>query len=244
MYFQYGSYRHTDNEVDITSLNIQRMYSPRNTMTFDRHTLIVQGHLCVSGQAELRSAITALENAYSRDYYDAGLYHDDGTRSAHGLDNLDSINGVRIQSLSFPNGGDGEYATGRTYSIVLQADYLNLEDSIYSFSESIRLMGTGGPRWELVPTPAGPPYPLVQNLFTPQYIVQEGEAVGWQAQPVLPGPLFPENWEHTDRRVVSVRSPLFIGRHGKYMWPIRWRYMFSTVSPVNIVMARPDYPNR
>jgi hypothetical protein len=244
MYFKYGSYKHADNEVDITSFHIQRMYSPRNRMTFDRHTLILQGHLLADTQAELRTAIEALGAAYDRDYYDAGLYHDDGVRSAHGLDNSSSINGVRVHGLSYPNGGDGEYATGRTYSITLQADYLNLEDSIYSFEESIHLVGTGGPRWELVPRPRGLPIPLMVNEITPQYIVQQGEAIGWQAQPILPPPMLPEDWEHRDRRMVVVRSPQLIGRHGKYMWPIRWRYSFSTMAPLNIVMARPDYPNR
>src|SRR5574343_633206 len=184
IYFKYGSYTHTANEVDMTQLSITRQYSPRNRLFFKRHTLTLMGHLCVSGQAAIKSAIQSLEAAYRYDLAspnsgDAGLYHDDGTVSAHFLNTSQSINGVRVLSFSFPKEDGGEYATGRSYSVVLQADFMqDWEDTIYDFEERVTFKGGGGPSWELIPVAAGKPILRVNSVITPQIIVQEGQATG------------------------------------------------------------------
>lgn len=238
MYWQFGNYRHSENEVDMTSLNIQRMFSPRNTLAFQRHTLVLLGHLCVTGQDNIKEAIQDLEEAYKilpggpnsgheGWKYDGGLYHDDGTPSAHFLDASKSINGVRLLSLSYPKESGGEYATGRSYSIVLQADFLNPEQQIWSFSEHIQHIGNCGPTWELVPVFYGPPRKVFIHDWTPQRIVQSGSAVGIESWPWIPAEILPD-WKHGDQSFWERGSAQMIGRLHHLLYPIRWRYVFST----------------
>lgn len=243
MYFKYGSFKHDDNDVNVTHVDAKRMYSPRNRLAFTRKTLHCLGHICETGQAAIKAKIEAIQAAYYDDWKDAGLYHDDGTKSAHFLDNSSSINGVRVLNLSFPKGDPAEYATGRSYSITLQADYLNVEDQIYNFSESLQFLGGCGPSWQLVPTYSGPPTLVVNSFNTVQRIIQRGTAVGLEAPPLIPGPLLPANYEHNDQRMIIRGSAQKIGRHANLMFPVQYQYVFSSVAPQNM-FPRPDYPGR
>ena len=73
-------------------------------------------------------SIDELENAYTNEGSDAGLYQDDGSgnigvKTPHFLDSSLSIGGVKIQSLTYPQGDPSEYATKRTFAITLFADF-------------------------------------------------------------------------------------------------------------------------
>jgi len=206
-----------------------------------RKTMVVQGHLIASTQATIKTAIEDLEQAYKMQAggdnggiegwrLDAGLYHDDGTQSAHFLDASDAINGVRLKSLTWNVKDGAEYATGRNYTIVLEADYMNVEDQIYDFSETVQFIGNTGPRWELVTQCYGPPLPNIIADQTPQTIIQAGTATGISAWPYIPGELLPWEYKHGDMSYWEYGSPEVIGRNGKMMYPIRWRYVFSSIA--------------
>jgi len=243
MKFKYGPFEHDENDVDIISVQMERFSSPRNQVWFDRRTMQVQGRFCATGQAAIRDRIRWLEDAYAIDHVgDVGLYHDDNSKSAHVLDDNDSINGVRVLKYEFPKDGGGEYATYRSYNLQFQADYLNLEDTIYSFEERLMFQGNGGPAWELVPTFATLPISYVNSWYTPQRIIQTGKAVGVEYWTYVPGPMYPAMFEHQDRRVVIAESPQMIGKNQKLLYPISWRYEFSTAFPVTAGYPRVDFP--
>ena len=242
MYFQYGSYVHPSNTVNLTQIALKRMYSPRNRLHFNRWTLYCEGHFCVSGQANIKSQLQEFETAYKKvgGFHDAGLYHDDGTKSAHWLRSNGSINGVRVMALKYP-GREAEYASGRSYAITFQADYLDAEDTIHSFNETLQIIGATGPRWELVETFSGPPYVKPVNEYTVQRLVQQGKCVGVQAPPLMPGPILPVNYEHLEQRRVTRQSAQQIGRRAKLLYPLQYRYVFSSVAPQN-KYPHSDYP--
>jgi hypothetical protein len=228
MYFKWDDYRHADGEVDVTMIQQQRMFSPRNRYVFIRKTLTVQGHLCVSGQDAIRSAINLLEDGYRYEWNTVGLYHDDGTPSAHVLDFNSSLNGIRLLTLDYPKEDGGEYATGRSFRAVFQADYLMHEMEIYSWEETIQVIGTGGPDWELVPQFIGPPLKQINCMQTPQIIIQSGEAVGITGYIQPPAPYWP-NDEHGNRRSIIRGTCQKKGRlpGGSLLWPTQWSYRFS-----------------
>jgi hypothetical protein len=247
MKFKYGTFEHDENDIDLVSVNSQRMYSQRNRCVFDRKTLQCRGRLCVSGQSAIKAKIQALEAGYEQDLGDVGLYHDSGAKSAHFLSSVGAINGVRVLRFEFGHEGGGEYATYRTYNIIFQADYLNYEDTIYSFRETMELVGTGGPRWVLVPTFSLIPIPYMVNLFTPLTIRQTGEAIGVQGWPLNPGPAFGQaHWifEHQEQREIITHSPLQIGVNLKMLYPITWRYEFELNVEADFAYPRQDYPGR
>lgn len=236
MYFKFRDFVHDANEVDLTMFQQEQVYSPRNKYVFLRKTMTIQGHFCVSGQSNIRSKLQALEEVYLSDLVaSAGLYHDDGTPSAHFLDDKSSLNGVRVMALDYPKDEGGEYDTGRSYRIVLQADYLNprlLESHIWSWEETISMHGAGGPSWEMIPQFVGPPVKQINAMLTPQRFIQSGQSVGvtMHVTPfnVLPpnGILFPE-YEHGDRRIMEYGTTLKKGAYHSILFPSKWTFFYT-----------------
>jgi len=249
MYFKYGTYQHPPNTVDLTMISQQRMHSPRNRITFNRWTLAVQGHFCVSGQSSIKAQLEEFEAAYRDDWQDVGLYHDDGTVSQHWLSNAASINGVRIMGRSYPS-GEAEYASGRTFTITFQADYLDLDENnqmeseIWDFQESMNFFGGTGPNIELVRTYVGSPRIVTNSLYTVQRIVQQGSVTGVRGLPRIPYPRVDHGMVyHSDQSSVSRGSAEMRGVHKSLLYPARWRYVYS--SAVNLdeqVFPYPDFP--
>lgn len=237
MYFKYGTYQHPDNEVNLTNLMQRRVYSDRHRLLYTEHTLTVMGEINGTSQADLRTKIAALIDAYADDGERASLFHDDDTESAHFLSSSNSINGVQVIDLSFPSGQPGEYTNCRTYQITLRAEYDNIEGTsdIVSFQESLRWIGTGGPMWEAYPVLVGPPVARVLFTATPQKVHQTGFAVGYRGWPLVPSPLFPQ-WEHLDRRIVQPDSPKSY-RNARRFYPIRWAFDMTTPGGLS------GYPN-
>lgn len=243
MYLKYGNYTFDDNIVDLSQITAQRMYSPRNRLAFTRYTMACQGHFCVSGgQSAIKAKLQAFERALRDDWKDVGLYHDDGTKSAHWLSNARSINGVRVVNVAYPS-VEAEYATGRSFSLTFQADYLNVEDQIWSFNESLQFIGGCGPAWTLDISYSGPPQPRILAKWTVQKIIQRGSVVGLEAPPLIPAPLLPANYEHNDQRSIERQSAQKIGRHSNLLFPVEYRYVYSSGRPLNFY-PRPDYPGR
>lgn len=240
MYLTWGSYTHPDNEIDISSISVRSMYSQRNRLEFKRWTMTVQGEICTTDKDELTTRLRELQEEYNEDYRDVILHRSDGTHTAHALTNANSINGVRVMQFSYPKGGAGEYATGRTFSITFQADYLDVEDDIYSFNESLTFIGTTGPQWELVPTWRGTRY-VERWPVTPQTIYQDGSVIGLRGWPHLPPRLFGEAYEHLNMRMVRTSSPRMHNRHQNLHYPLNYRYVYSTHVLLNGYPAE-DYP--
>lgn len=226
MYFKWDGYQHDAGEVDVTYIQQQRIFSPRNRYAFIRKTLTVQGHLCVTGQADIKAAIDRLEDAYKGEWHTVGLYHDDGTPSAHVLDFNSSLNGIRLLTLDYPKEDGGEYATGRSYRAVFQADYLSDENEVFSWEETIQVIGTGGPDWEFIPQFIGPPLLQINCMQTPQIILQSGESVGLTGYIQPPAPYWP-TFEHTNRRSIVRGTCQKKGRLQSLLWPTQWTYRFS-----------------
>ncbi len=247
MYFKYGTYQHENNEVDLFNVHEERMYSPRNRIMFFRRTFQIRGHICQSTEATIKTYINALRDAYHYDFGDAVLYHSDGTRSSHYMLNSETINGVRVKVVSFPEGGPGEYASGRYYAITLECDQFQLNntqpvDQIYSFEESIVTLGNGGPDWELITLPSGWPVAQINAEITPQRVIQSGEVVGMQGWPlVVPTPVYASLYEHGNLRMVEYGSPRKIGVNYRLMYPLKYRYIFSLIDSQPAKVAAQDY---
>ncbi|MEQ8788881.1 MAG: hypothetical protein RIC55_21395 [Pirellulaceae bacterium] len=236
MYFQYGDYRHADGEVNL-SLNKRVHRNARGFAAYTTWTLQVEGVLIADGQsatelqASIRQQVNTLESAYGHDGLDAGLFHDDGSPSSHYLDSSTSLGGVRVAGIEFDKDNrDGQYATGRSYRITLEADFPNPAVTFQQWSESLRIIGTGGPRFVHVQTLRGAPQKQLVHQRTIVRATQTGTAVGLRGYPSPPPPIFPAA-ELVDRREVSRDSPRNL--HGAFIdWPVHWTFHFETAGPL------------
>jgi hypothetical protein len=231
MYFQYGNYQHAHGEVNL-SLSKKANRNPRGFSAFTTWTMQVEGTLIGAGetaaelQDNIRGQILALENAYALDGFDAGLFHDDGSPTPHLLDSSASLGGVRVTGIEFDKDNrDGQYATGRSYRITLEADFPSPAVTLQQWTESLRVVGSGGPRTVHLETMSGVPQKQVVNQRTIVRATQSGSAVGLRAYPLPPPPLFPLA-EQVDKREIGKGSPRNL--HGAFVdWPINWTYQFE-----------------
>lgn len=244
MYVKYGSYQHSDGEVNIVRLTQQRVRrGNRNRLTTTRIQYEVEGQLVASSNSALNTAIIALEAAYADDGEDFGLYFDNGTATDHFLDSETSLNGVRILTLDYPSGSPGQFTTCRDYRIIVEAEYFNIESQIIHFEESLQFYGTSGPRWRWVKTLNSQPVQVVTNAKTTQTIVQRGHILGLQGWPaVYPAPLAPQ-FEHQDQRFVGTYSPQVININTSLYYGLRYMYIME-LPPGQGVNGFPtsDYP--
>ena len=237
MYFQYGNYQHADNSVNLTVAK----RANQNSRGFTSHVtwqMTLEGVLIPSSasQSQIKSDIQELESAYAFDGRDAGLYHDDGTVSPHFLQSSRTLGGVRVASFEWlKDQQTGEYATGRSFKIMLEADVPgNVTYQI--FTESISVVGTGGPRFVLLETLGGPPQRQKVANRTSVRATQSGRAIGFRQYPPYPRPLWPAV-EQVDRRRQDKGSPRNL--HGAYIdWPISWSYSFLSHTPLGGIPGR------
>jgi hypothetical protein len=241
MYAKYGSFIHGANTVDILLHSTGASYSDRGepmilTVSLELEVLIIGvGATTTLLQDSIRTQMNALTNAYSVDGLDFAFYHDDGTLSAHYLTSSGSLTGVRVMKRPSWKSEQGGYATGRTATIQLEAQYKGDAD-ILAWQETLQFVGTGGPMRKWIHVLTGAPQRQIIYQRTTQKIIQSGSAIGFLKRPPRPPPLFP-GFEHEDQQRLNPGSPKWNGQAFTH-WPQAWEYTFELAS------ATSGEPNR
>jgi hypothetical protein len=198
-------------------------------MERELRTMTIQGELIYDTQAGISSAILELEAAYLYDGRDLVFHQDDGANTPHQLLSGNSLSGTRVRQFEFAPIGNGEYATARTFRIVVDAEYDISEKEVLEFRETLRFIGTTGPRWRAIEIAVGSPLVQVLSQNSVQRIYQQGFARGLSGYPIYPGPLFPAI-EHGHLRQQEMIGPDQTRNFYKN-FGIRWRYVYSAGSP-------------
>lgn len=227
-YWFHGGYNHPSGEINIVNLTVRNIHSGRGQQKHVLFTYHLRGEICADTTAAITARIAEIEQAYSVEGQNCGLMIDASTPSAHVLstNHQNNISGNRIiQRPSFPEGGAVEYATGRTYSIVIQALFASPESQILEYNERIQYIGTGGPRWYMREFPRGAPRPYITNEQTAQRVIQSGNSIGFNAYLEPFGPMLP-TYEHQDQRIWLPGTPNFHGQqYSEY--PLQWAFYMS-----------------
>ena len=244
MYGVYGSYQHPEGEVNLTKMEIEPRFSPRN----DRFASLYKLHFRIdiqltptedaaardpdptveraNRQALFKTKIDTLVNVYSQNYQSCGLLHNDGSQTRHYLSNgaPNNISGCRVLYRSWPKGEGDEYSTVRTAYVVLGALFDEADSGIYMYREQVRIFGTAGSSWQWVENPLQAPIQQPIHQFTRQRIVQYGAIVGTETWPLgnVPPPLFPQ-WEKGHRRFQEYEYPHWKGNQYR-LYGYQWQY--------------------
>ncbi len=201
MYIRYGDFDHDIGEAAVV-ITRQRLVNAHGLDHAERVTWDIQGILHSDpalGQTGLTGKISALMAAYRYDGGDLYLLTDEGTLTAHALLSGGALGGTRIiQPPSFPVGSGVEYASRRTYRIVLEADYRS-DHVLLEWTETISWTGALGPEWIYLPLMTEPPQRQQVAAFTTFKATQAGRAAGNGAFVFPPGPIWPAA-EHQTRR--------------------------------------------
>lgn len=240
MRVRYGGYLHPENEVNLAAFMVRPIYSQRNKRLTVQYQAHLQGEFCVPedatttalAQAAIAAKIDALVNAYGQNYGDFILYDNQGAPTRHSLPNDSSITGVRVMHRSWPRGAADEWATGRTWHVILEAEYVDADAQIVAWQETVRFIGTGGPLFAVVPTMRGFRRFAV-TAGSPVTIVQEGQAIGLQGWVEPPGPLLPDD-ENVLLRDITLGAPQAQGQ-GYLNYSSQWRYVHNRVAPAVVI---------
>lgn len=233
-YWKYGNYIHPYGEINIVNLTVRNVHSGRGQQKHVLFQYYLRGEICAdSGPDAISARIYEIEQAYTVEGLNCGLYTDATatTPTSHTLNNNhpNNISGNRVvQRPSFPEGGPTEYATGRTYSIIIQALFASPESQILEYQESIQYRGTGGPRWHMREFKRGSPRPYITHQRTAQHIVQQGRSLGFNGYLEPAGPILP-SFEHQDARLWIPGTPEFHGQQYSE-WPLQWAYYMTTTT--------------
>jgi hypothetical protein len=241
MYLQYGGYRHVSGEVELSAISKTLLRTPKVGYKFGvKEVWTLKGFLQAPDVPSISAAIAAIEQAYGDDFQTVGLYNDDGSPTAHIMQGANALGGVRVISLSYPQGQGAEYSTFRSYQLVIEGTYQVIAaDFLLYFSESLSFMG-GGPRFVFRQPINGVPQRQQVAQATPYFARQAGKAVGLLRYPIPPPPIWPFD-EHTDKRHVSEKSPTRIGGVGSPVYiehEVDWDFSFESANPL---IAVPTY---
>jgi hypothetical protein len=234
MRVRYGTYTHPENEVNLAAFMIRPTYSDRHRRTIVRYEAHLQGEICVSpsanttalAQAEIRQRIDEIVLAYDVNGVDFAFLDNAGVATRHSLVSSQSISGTRVTHRSWPKGDPAEWATGRTFYVIIEADYVAPESSLVAWQEVVKIIGTGGPRVEVIETVAGAPRVQTLASQTAVRVIQQGQSIGMTNYIAPPGPLIPA-YEHQDQREIILESAQSYP-NGFLYFPTKWTYHHTT----------------
>lgn len=225
MQFVTNLFAHAFNEVTIAQ-SMRSTYSERGFRTMLTRTLDITGEILDEGVSAITTRINAIETYYPGLLTSAALYDDDGNLTAHLLtDDADCFGGIRVMQISYPNGDGAEYVNGRKFSISLEADFIDRSGGeLVEWQQTIRRVGTGGPRFAMQEVLEGPPVRQITNKRTIQTVSQSGSAKGLTGYPLafVPKPVLP-NAEYPDRRELTEGPYEWKGTR-KFNFQYNWSY--------------------
>ena len=236
MYLRYGSYSHAQGEVTLSSITRNAVTGDNGIVTSIKEQWILDGRLQVadtgnveSNQAAVSSAVSGLKAAYKLNKQDIGFYTDGGVLTSHSIKNNETIFGVRIASLQFPEGRGAEHSTFRSYRIVVEADFVFQSNEEYTaWNETIAFSGTGGATFGLLQPLTGYAQPQLLTESSPCYAVQSGRAARLKIYPVPGGPIWGAPPEHVEQRQISYG----VSASDNNMRSVDWTYVFEAPGPL------------
>lgn len=201
---------------------------------------VVTGNVTADLFGNSQSELTAQENllrvALATPYVDLVLRQDNGQASGTSMINRNSLSGVMVvDGPHFLESTRGQYVNVRTAQFTVEAEYIfpGTQSSILSFTESISIRGTGGPRYNWRFPLNGPAVCQQLSLQSLVTTIQRGAAVGHTVYPSFPPPFAgrPPGIFVEESAVNEQDSPKAIGR-GWVEYPIRWSYEYRGVEPL------------
>lgn len=223
MIIRYGGYAFTVGTTSYTH-TIEPQFNEEQQRTQVVVRIVLDGEH-QGNAATLNTLIRQMEQAFSADGQDFTVTAPDGTEVCR-VNSADTVTGLRVKILAYPEGKNIEWVGRRTFHIELEGEIPvaglgGLPGGESSFYQSITYEGTGGPRTVIVETMFGDPIEQQVNVRTKCRCIQEGRAANRVRPPIPPPPLYPDREKQDLRRVSAPDS------NGE----ISWQYVFESIRP-------------
>ncbi|MBS0207150.1 MAG: hypothetical protein JSS49_30105 [Planctomycetes bacterium] len=229
LYWRYGRYNFPAGAVEFTAGG-ERMYTTRGEAWAIRKKVELTVHLQSDSPAGLTFLINELDSNLVPGF-DLGLYEQGGRPTRHLWRNSDTIGGVRVVSDGFPVGDGTEYTTYVTVKVSFEADFPVRDiDPLLSYSETVSIIGDGGPEFIYLPTLRGKWQKQQISDTSLVTATQSGEVIGWQRYPDLPRQIWPQFEITSQRNIVRTNPESLGGDFGQYK--IAYSYSYESNEPL------------
>ena len=231
MIVKYGNYSHAQDEV-LISVQRSPLYDEQKKAYGYTEKWNLGGQILADSSTAITTALNALVAAYSVNGKDLKLLQNDGTLTAHYMLSNQSRGGTRVtEGPSYLEGGKGQYANHRSYSIAVEADFISpAASNLVSFHEEIEIVGDGSGMWSHIPVIAGLWPKVDTTTHSVVRMVQRGQAVGLRTYPYafLPAPIWPGDFKGWEKRAIKGGPDNINGAFTNYR--LSWEYPFEANS--------------
>jgi hypothetical protein len=241
MKVKYGSFEFEPYECSL-AMHVTTVFSPRGFQKTKRVQVELEGEVCVSGdEYDVSTRLATIQAAMDVNFEDISLLHTDGSPSRHVLisNHVDNLTGNHVTNLSYPQTLGNEYANGRKFRYLIEAELLSAESNIVEWHDSITFEGNAGEVWRWRRNPQWGFYPERTSPNSLQFVHHQGYAVGMATRIMPPTPFYTGPFEDSTRRVVKFTSGK---RHPQAITEPRtdWTYLYQL--PTYDDTLRPTLP--
>lgn len=234
MYVKYGSFSFLGYEASLSF----RVDAVRSKLGFTKTKLVrcdIDGEIVSTDQYATKTRMAQIQTAFSVDYQDIGLYHDDDTPTVDFLGNGgDNLTGNKVLYAEYPQTTDGEYASGRKFRIGIGAELYASETNVIEFRDNIRYLGNGGAKWEWKRNPWWGYYPVKVAPSSLQTILHFGYVKGMLGYELPPTPFFDPPFEDNLHRQVTFTGPdRYPQANIDYI--TEWSYRYTLLAPDDFI---------
>lgn len=231
MQFEYGGHLHDDAEVAIKSHGKRALVSTRGDIyAYDKFLNLEVTLRDSGGSDDVVDLKDELERVYGVQNQRATLYTNSGA-VAFRMDPANSLNGIQVMALVYPDVSGGALVTTLKCEISLRSqEEVSGGPELLDFEERLEFSG-GRPKVVYLPAANGPSVRQVTRQQTPYMAVQSGFAVGKRARPSPPALKFP-NADILDYRIGKV-SPRRLRQGLHRDFSTQWTVTFISNTPLN-----------
>lgn len=231
MRIRYGTYSHEIGEADL-SVSRELEENVSGVAYAIRETWTLQGQLQGTSQSNMQAKCVALEAAYAEDGKDIALLKSNNSPTHLQMLSDDTYGGTKVIGRpTFPTQRFASYNTFLNYQIVVQGLKRVSNAELYDlFTERIITSG-GGPRYGMLEPLTGFPIRQLLKRNTIYRVTQQGSAIGRNARPLPPSPLWPNRLVEAPiiERDHPTRHKNITELELEYTaWPISWTYQFAS----------------
>jgi hypothetical protein len=176
-------------------------------------------------------------------YQDIAYRFDNGTASVHSLANNDPSNmtGNQIVSASYPQTIDGEFVSGRKFTIGVAAK-LKLDgfSNVLSYQDNLQFVGNAGPKYAWRYDRWIGYYAEMVSPNSQQTITHTGRKVTSNTWHLPPSPMFNPPFEDNQKRTVMLLAPT-IYPNGMTGFGTAWEYTYLLPTSQDTLRPRTGY---
>src|SRR5688572_1020849 len=186
MFWRQGIYTHPNNEILVTAFTVRRLYTPRRLLDRIVKTAVLEGEVIAEGQTAIEARRDEIDAVYSNEVTYAALLKDtaDGGQATYEMHFPRVVDFVWLQEEH-----KAHFATALPFRAVIESEELYDATGLISFSETITKIGDGGERRVWPELDNGPSISQVVSSHTNVTLLQEGEAIAFDAYPLPSSPI-------------------------------------------------------